>query len=70
MNQYDKRQTALGAVRSEIRHNGYKVKDYTSVQALAVLDDMARQYPNLTACQWYINASNNQIKLFEKEWGK
>ena len=71
MNQTTARRTALGAVRSEMRSTGYTNSEIiaTSAQdALKVLDDIARTDSQLIASEWFINASDNQIALFSKEW--
>ena len=71
MNQTTARRTAPGAVRSEMRSTGYTNSEIiaTSAQdALKVLDDIARTDSQLIASEWFINASDNQIKLFSQEW--
>ncbi len=70
MNQTEKRQTAIGATRSQMRSMGIDPKTETAADALTVLDDIARTEPNLVASEWYINASENQFKLFTKEWNQ
>jgi len=59
---------AIGAARSEIRKHGDNPKDYGAGHALAVLDDIARAEPDLCASLWYLEASDNQIALFRREW--
>ena len=66
----EKRATALGAVRSQMRRMGIDFKSETANDALTVLDDIARTEPNLIASEWYLNASDNQIALFKREWRK
>ena len=70
MNQTEKRQTAIGATRSQMRTMGINPKSENSQEALTVLDDIARSEPNLIASEWYIEASDNQIKLFRQDWNQ
>lgn len=62
------RRLAIGAVRSEIRARDEKPYLYSSLDALAVLDDLLRKEPDLVASQWYAKASDTQIRLFREEW--
>ena len=71
MNAYtlaEQRKIAIAAVRSEMRRYGDDPKQKSAEFALTVLDDIARSEPGKVSAQWYINASNNQIRLFEREW--
>lgn len=68
MNQTQKRQTAISAARSELRAAGDDPATIDAATALTVLDDLARQEPNLTAAVWYMEASDNQIRTFRREW--
>ena len=70
MNQTEKRQTAIGATRSQMRTMGINPKSENSQEALTVLDDNARSEPNLIASEWYIEASDNQIRLYKKDWNE
>ena len=65
MNAKEKRQIAAGAARTELRRLGSKM---TIQNAEIVLDEMARREPNLVASQWWTNASDNQYKLWKREW--
>jgi len=55
-------------VRSEIRNHGGSVKGVSADEALVILDDISRANPKLEAAYWYDLASDNQIKLFKREW--
>jgi len=61
------RDTALGAARSIIREKGLPM---TLKTAERVLDDYAREYPQSYAGAWWLKASDNQYKLFKREWRK
>lgn len=60
------RRYAIGAARVEMSRTGKVSRDPND--ALAVLDDLLRQDPGLEASIWYANATDNQIKLFRREW--
>src|SRR2546422_10942781 len=71
MNMKEKRAIALGAARSQLRRLGTPLDHSVAFQSvLEVLDDLHRSEPDLIASQWYANASDNQIKLFRREWRK
>ena len=40
----------------------------TAADALLVLDDLTRAHPDLVASHWYLDASKNQLVLFDREW--
>ena len=65
MNEQRRRETAIRAARAQLRSNGQPM---TLENAERVLDDMARTQPQLVAAQWWQTASDNQIKLFRREW--
>jgi len=65
MNAQEKRQIAAGAARSEMRRKNIAL---TLDNAKAVLDDLARTEPELIASQWWLDASDNQYRLFCQEW--
>jgi len=60
------RRSAIGAARVEMSRTGGVSSNPDD--ALAVLDDLLRQDPGLEATIWYANASDNQIRLFRREW--
>ena len=68
MNQAEMRQIALRAARSRMRMMGIEPESSDSDDALAVLDDSYRVAPDTIAAIWYGNASDNQIKMFKREW--
>lgn len=68
MNKSEMRHIAGGAVRSEARRTGRNPDELTTKEALQILDDLYRMEPALIAAMWYGEASDNQIKLFEREW--
>ena len=70
MKKNEQRRVALGAVRSQMRRVGINPKTASSDSAYAVMDDLARSEPNLIASIWYLDASDNQVKLFIREWNK
>jgi hypothetical protein len=70
MNQQEQRQTAIRAARSQARRAGIDPAKLDGRGALAVLDDLARVDPALIAASWYGAASDNQVKLFVREWSK
>ena len=65
MDAQQRRETAIRAARAQLRSNGQPM---TLENAERVLDDMARTQPQLVAAQWWQTASDNQIKLFRREW--
>jgi hypothetical protein len=69
MNQQQKRQIAIRATRSQARRIGVDPAAIDGRGALVVLDDLARVEPDLVASEWYAAASDNQVKLFVREWG-
>jgi len=65
------REIAIGAARSILREHGVSEPRFCSPEAaLDHLDDFAREHPERTAAIWYLGASDNQIKLFKREWNK
>ena len=62
------RRVAQGAARSQMRRQGIDPKQASAEDALRVLDDIYRVDPELIAALWYGQASDNQIRLFEREW--
>ncbi len=68
MNQTKQRQIAIRAARSQARLMGIDPASITGRAALAVLDDVARVDPALVASVWYLTASDNQARLFCREW--
>jgi hypothetical protein len=64
------RQIAAGAARSYLRSMAIDPKTTDQSQALAALDDLARKDKDTIAATFYLKASDNQIKLFCKEWNK
>lgn len=65
MNAQEKREIAAGAARSQLRKmNSPLLLD----SAKCVLDEMAKSNPDLIAAQWWLNASENQYKIFCREW--
>lgn len=64
----EQRQIALGAVRSQLRTWDLDPLTESAQDALKTLDDIARTEPKLIASIWYLQASDNQIALFIKEW--
>lgn len=67
-----KRKIALSAARSQLERSGFSKHDIERTlscdAALAALDDLLRLSPDTIAAQWYSIASDNQIKLFRREW--
>lgn len=39
-----------------------------SYDALALLESIAKEEPRLLQTRWYLNATDNQKKLFKDEW--
>jgi len=68
--QAEARKTAIRAVRSQARRLGIDPATLDDRQALAVLDDIARAEPALVASEWYLNATESQIKQFVREWNR
>jgi hypothetical protein len=62
------RAVALSACRGELRRQGVDPVGVSAGDALVVLDDLARRDPGLVASQWYSQATDNQLSLFEREW--
>jgi hypothetical protein len=58
----------MGAARSKVRAMGFHPPVESADTMLTLLDDLARQEPDLLACQWYSRASDRQIRLFKREW--
>ena len=64
------RKIAIETARSILRDAGESPEDVTAERALVVLDDFVRQYPNRIASIWYMSATDNQIRLFVREWDR
>lgn len=62
------RQIAVSGMRGTIRARGDNPDAVSADDALDILDDMCRLDPALLMCVWYLNASETQLKKFEKEW--
>ena len=62
------RQIALGAVRSEIRGRDEEIEDCNLNDAWKILDNIAREEPELIASQFYKTANVKEQRLFGKEW--
>ena len=62
------RHIAIQAARSQLRSMGFTTDEMTSQSAQEALDDLSRSEPELVASEWYAEASNNQVKLFNREW--
>jgi hypothetical protein len=68
MNLAEQRVLALGAVRSQLTRMQLDPGTVSAEGAHVVLDDLARQCPDLIASQWYQAASSHQMQLFYVEW--
>lgn len=68
MTQAERRNITLGAVRSYIRENGANPVDMSAEEAWQYLDNLAREEPLLIASKFYLECSENQWKLFRREW--
>jgi hypothetical protein len=64
------REIALGAVRSEMRKNGFVPQRQSARTALAVLNEIALSDPGTRASWWYLNCSDNELTLFIRDWKK
>jgi hypothetical protein len=68
MTQAEMRDIALGAIRSQARQMNIEPETMDADEALTVLDDIYRVDPDIIASVWYGEASDNQIKMFKREW--
>ena len=64
------RETALRAARSYLREQGIDPAQVDAEAALAALDDLYRIDQATLASLWYGQTSDNQIRLFRREWRK
>lgn len=64
----ERRDIAIGATRAQMRNNGLTTKDMTLDRAERTLDELTRANPNLVASHFWLEASDNQYKLFCREW--
>ena len=62
------REIAISTARSYLREQGIDPLTCESEDALIALDDLSRIESDKVGCQWYLSASDNQIKLFRREW--
>lgn len=62
------RKIAAGAARSYLRQQGIDPKTVGHETAEAALDDLCRIDGNTVAAMFWFLASENQIKIFRKEW--
>ena len=70
MNQTERRDIAIGATRSYIREQGAKPEWVSAEEAWRYLDNLARSEPTLIASEFYLEASENQVRLFWREWSR
>jgi len=68
MNQRQMRRVAQQAARGYLRRRGINHEAATVDSAWSALDDLWRKDRELIASQWYIGASENQYRLFAREW--
>ncbi len=64
------RQEAIKIARRQARQMNIDPDSITASDALAILDDVARVEPDLIASRWYLAATDNQVRLFRREWGQ
>lgn len=64
----EQRRIAIGAARAEMRSVQQVPEQATFDDVLSALNEMSLRDKNLIASQWYLQASDNQIKLARKEW--
>lgn len=64
----EQRAIALGAVRSQLRCMQLDPLAMSAEDAHVIVDDIARQWPDLVVSQWYRSASSYQMQLFYAEW--
>jgi len=64
------REIAMSAARSHLREQGIDPLTCDSEDALIALDDLSRLDSGLVGSQWYLEATDNQVKLFRREWRK
>lgn len=69
MNNKERRQIALGAVRATLRKQGRDPRNESAATAHEVLDEIAAQDRSLVASDWYLNATQQQLNLFYNDWG-
>ncbi len=70
MRKETQRKIAISAARSYLREQGIDPLACDSEDALIALDDLSRLDSDLTGSQWYLAATDNQVKLFRREWRK
>ena len=58
------RRIALGATRSYLKEQGIAWHEIEASEWDLALDDLSRIDSELCACQWWLNASDAQIKLW------
>lgn len=63
-----RRAEILSAVRGEMRHVHFRPEDADSDGMIRFVDDLARRDPDGGIGRWYLGASENQIKLFCRDW--
>jgi len=64
----EQREIATSAARAYLRRQGIDPMTTGPESGLAALGDLLRLDESTIAAQWYINATENQFKLFEQEW--
>lgn len=70
MNKKQQREIALSSARSKAREMNIKPEFISANDALGILDDINRSDKELICSEWYNNRTENQEKLFIKEWNK
>ena len=70
MRRSEQRKIALGVVRSIARENHYDMLMMTGDVAHAILDDFARTHPQMWASEWYYTATDNELRLFYRDWSR
>ena len=68
MNKQNQRALALGAVCAQLRAMQIDPLTCSAHDAHVVLDDLARQAPDLVVSHWYYSASFAQMRVFYVEW--
>jgi hypothetical protein len=68
MTQDEQRQLALGAVRSYLRGMRIDPMTVTAADAFVCLDELFHIEPDTLVSQWYWVSSDQQHRLFCREW--
>jgi len=68
MTRAQQRAVALSTARYQLRQLKVNLLEASAADAHAALDDNARRYPEMVGAKWYRSASEDELRLFYRDW--